>query len=121
MLKECLAAVRRVTVPVDMSSEQKSLLGIMSVRQLIYCLFGLVVLYSYVPLIFKIIPNIVVALIVALISTIPVLGFVYLFGFHRVAKYHMYFDMYLLIKFGYKYQIGVWRKGTVKPEWMEDG
>lgn len=112
--------VRRVTVPVDMSSEQKSLLGILSVRQLIYCLFGLVILYSYIPLIFKIIPNIAISLVVSFISAMPVLVFVYLFGFHKVSKYHMYFDMYLLIKYGYKYQIGVWRKGTVKPEWMED-
>jgi hypothetical protein len=112
--------MRRVTVPVDMSSEQKTILGIVSVRQLIYCLFGFTVLYAYVPTVFKLMSNLTLAVLVTIISTLPVIVFVYLFGFHKVSKYHMFFDMYLLVKLGYKYQIGVWRKGSVKPEWMEE-
>ncbi|PFA37987.1 PrgI family protein, partial [Bacillus cereus] len=45
--------MRKVTVPVDMTSEQKTLLGVLSKRQLIYLLGGGASLYLYVPFLWR--------------------------------------------------------------------
>ena len=42
--------MRKVEVPVDISSEQKSILGVISTRQLIYLLVGGLIIYSIIPL-----------------------------------------------------------------------
>ena len=41
--------MRREKVPVDMSSEQKNLMGVLSTRQAIYIGVGTLIVYSYVP------------------------------------------------------------------------
>ncbi|MBU7595921.1 PrgI family mobile element protein (plasmid) [Metabacillus halosaccharovorans] len=102
---------RKVTVPIDMSSEQKTILGLISKRQLIYLIVGGAILYAYLPVIFNLIPNIIVATIVSLISSFPVVIVVGILGFYKVSKYQLNFDFYLLLRFGQKTQIGIWRKG----------
>lgn len=102
---------RKVTVPIDMASEQKTILGIMSKRQLIYLIIGGAILYSYVPLLFNLIPSIIVATIISLIASMPVVIAIGILGFYKVSKYQINFDFYLMLRFGQKSQYGVWRKG----------
>ena len=45
--------MRTVEVPVDMSSEQKEILGIVTKRQLLYIAVGGVPLYAYIPFTYK--------------------------------------------------------------------
>lgn len=96
-----------------MSSEQKSILGILSKRQVLYLIVGVIILYSYIPWIFNVFShfNIAVAFIACIIASLPIVVTIYFLGFHKVAKKGLNFDHYLLIKMGYKNQIGVWRKG----------
>lgn len=117
--------MRKETVPIDMSSEQKTILGFISRRQLIYIIAGGVILYAYVPYVFTFFSNLsggiaslLMGLIASLISAIPVLGVVFIFGFLKKDKLHLNFDHYFLIKLGYKKQIGIWRKGRKASEWM---
>ncbi|WP_209124389.1 PrgI family mobile element protein [Alkalihalobacillus sp. BA299] len=113
--------MRKVTVPIDMSSEQKTLLGVLSKRQLIYLIAGGAVVYAYIPVIWNLTVgfNALFAIITCFISALPVAAVVAVLGFIRKSKYHMYFDRYLITKYGYKKQIGVWRKGRKPAKWME--
>lgn len=112
--------LRKVTVPIDMSSEQKTILGILSKRQLIYLIICGAVLYAYIPIVFNLFSsfNIIFGLIMAFISAIPIVILVLLLGFIKKQKLNMYYDQYLLIKFKYKTQIGIWRKGNDMKDWM---
>ena len=101
-----------------MASEQKSILGIISKRQLIYLFAGGALLYAYIPIVFQIIPNFVLGIIFSLISAIPTLVVVGVLGFLKKSKLHLNYDKYLLIKLGYKNQIGIWRKGEKPKDWM---
>jgi hypothetical protein len=102
--------MRKEVVPVDMSSEQKEIFGVVSKRQLIYLILGGSAIYSYVPKLFLLIGNWMAAIIICIVSTLPVVAAVLLFGFYRLEKYHMYLDKYLLIKLHYKTQLGNWSK-----------
>jgi hypothetical protein len=102
--------MRKEVVPVDMSSEQKEIFGVVSKRQLIYLILGGSAIYSYVPKLFPLIGNWMAAIIICIVSTLPVVAAVLLFGFYRLEKYHMYLDKYLLIKLQYKTQLGNWSK-----------
>ena len=110
--------MRRVTVPIDMSSQQKSILGIISQRQLIYLLGGGAVLYVIVPKVFSIMPHPIAGLITSFIVSIPVIVAVLMLGFVKKQKYHMYFDQYLLIKLQKEREKGNWRKGKHPKDWM---
>lgn len=112
--------MRKVTVPEDMSSEQKAILGVVSKRQVIYILIGGSIVYSYVPFVYRLFSNINIfaSLIACLISAVPMGLIVGLLGFYKKANRHMFFDKYLITKLGYKYQIGVWRKGSHVHDWM---
>ena len=101
-------------VPVDMASEQKELLGIISKRQLLYLGLGGALLYSYVPVVFKMLLGLGIppSIIGSLISALPVVGIVIFFGFMRVDKLNMNRDFYYYIKFTRKMQYGSWRKGN---------
>lgn len=112
--------MRKVTVPIDMASEQKTILGIISKRQLIYLIAGGAILYAYVPMVFNLFPNFILAFIFSVISTFPTIAAVVILGFFKKKKNHLNFDYYLLIKMGYKHQIGIWRKGTKPKDWMVD-
>ncbi|NRD81034.1 PrgI family protein [Bacillus sp. BRMEA1] len=100
----------KVTVPIDMASEQKTILGILSKRQLIYLVAGGGLIYWYVPFIFALIPNPVVGVIASVIGAAPVAAVVLILGFLRKEKFHMDYDKYLLTKLQYKTQLGNWRK-----------
>ncbi|MEK3993075.1 PrgI family mobile element protein [Robertmurraya sp. FSL R5-0851] len=110
--------MRKETVPIDMSSEQKTILGFISKRQLIYIVAGGALLYAYVPMVFKLFPNFIIGGVAALISAIPTLIVVFIFAFWKKQKLHLNFDQYIMIKISYKGQIGIWRKGSKPKDWM---
>lgn len=110
--------MRKETVPIDMSSEQKSILGFISQRQLIYIAAGGSLLYAYIPFVFKLFPSIIVGLIASLISALPTVAIVVVLAFFKKTKLHLNFDHYFLIKLRYKTQIGIWRKGKKAKDWM---
>ena len=110
--------MRKETVPIDMSSEQRTILGFISKRQLIYIVAGGVLLYAYIPIVFSLFPNFIVGGIAALISALPTIILFFIFAFWRKNKLHLNFDQYFMIKIGYKGQIGIWRKGSKPKDWM---
>lgn len=104
--------MRNVKVPIDMSSEQKEILGILSKRQLVYLVVGGIILYSYVPLVYKILSGAgwIVAGLSAITSAVPLLSIVFILGFLK-GKNDMPMDTYLWIRMKRKTQYGSWRKG----------
>ncbi|MCM3443611.1 MULTISPECIES: PrgI family protein [Metabacillus] len=102
--------MRKVKVPVDMASEQKVILGILSKRQMIYIAVGGGIAYWYVPIVFNLFPNVFMGSIASLISALPLAVIVFVLGFTRKEKYHLNFDRYLYIKLQYRSQQGNWRK-----------
>lgn len=105
--------MRSEKVPIDMTSEQKEILGLLSKRQLMYLVGGGLILYGYIPFIFKLLLGAgwVFASIGALISAVPTLGIILFLGFIKVNKFNMNRDFYYLIKLQKKTQYGSWRKG----------
>lgn len=107
--------MRVENVPIDMSSEQKEILGILSKRQLMYLAGGGIVLYTYVPFVFKFIYAIsgeaVAAIIITMFTAVPVLLIVGFFGFMKKQKFNMNNDYYYWISLQRKTQYGSWRKG----------
>ncbi|WP_395948276.1 PrgI family mobile element protein [Bacillus swezeyi] len=101
-----------------MSSEQKTILGVLSKRQLIYLIGGGALIYSYIPFVFNLFPNFFIALIACMGSALPVAALTCLLAFLKKESLHLNYDHYLLIKHQYKTQIGVWRKGKTPKEWM---
>ncbi|MEI2356266.1 PrgI family protein [Mesobacillus zeae] len=116
--KKKVLLMRKETVPIDMSSEQKTILGFISKRQLIYIIAGGAVLYALIPIVFGLFPSYIVGAIACVIVSMPILIFVFVFGFIQKTKLHLHFDHYFLIKLGYKNQIGIWRKGRNPKDWM---
>ena len=108
--------MRNEKVPIDMSSEQKEILGLFSKRQLAYVGGGGVILYSYIPFIFKLLSGAgwVVAGIGAMIAAMPIVAVVFLLGFIRVDKFNMNRDYYYWIRLQRRTQYGSWRKGSSK-------
>ena len=106
--------MRMSKVPVDMSSEQKEILGILSKRHLMYLGVGVALLYAYIPPLFKLLfpIGIVPAIIICMILAMPVVFVVIFFGFMKVEKLSMNRDYYYYIKFTKKMQYGSWRKGS---------
>ncbi|WP_078557234.1 PrgI family protein [Bacillus alkalicellulosilyticus] len=103
--------MRKVTVPIDMSSEQKSILGMISKRQLIYLIVGGAIIYAYMEPVYNLGPNFMISIIMCLVAAIPVATITALLAFVKMSKHNLHLDHYLIIKMGYKNQIGVWRKG----------
>ncbi|WP_163537256.1 PrgI family protein [Gracilibacillus sp. YIM 98692] len=103
---------KKVTVPIDMSSEQKTILGIMSPRQLIYLVAGAFTIYAYVPTVFQLAPHWIIGFFMSFFAGLPVATIILLLAFRKKQKYNLYYDHYLLIKLNYKNEIGVWRKGS---------
>lgn len=107
--------LRRAQVPVDMSSEQKNLQGVVSTRQAIYLIIGGSILYSYIPIVFNLVKSLffwLPAIFVSMAASLPVVLIVYYLGFGKVDKYSMNRDYYLFVKFQRKSQYGSWRKGS---------
>lgn len=105
--------MRKITVPIDMASEQKSIFSVLSIRQLIYIVATGQIVYQYVTLLWKILYhiNIIFALAACGISIIPAAVFVFVFAFYYKAKHFMYFDRYLLVRLARKNGYGKWRRG----------
>lgn len=102
---------KKVTVPIDMASEQKTILGVLSTRQLIYLAIGGSIIYAYVPIVFGFANHWMIGAIIALISALPTAAVSLLLAFGRKQKYDMFYDQFLLVKFKYNTQRGIWRKG----------
>ena len=102
--------MRKETVPIDMSSEQKTILGIVSKRQLIYIIVFGGIIYQLTSFMFSVFSNYIVAAIVSLICSIPFIVLAAVLGFFKKGKYHMYYDYYLLTRISRKSQYGKWRK-----------
>lgn len=101
-------------VPIDMTSEQKEILGVVSKRQLAYLVVGGLLIYSYIPVVYKITSLFggwMVGAICSLISAAPVALIVFILGFTKVSKFDMNRDYFYWIKFQRKTQYGSWRKG----------
>jgi len=101
-------------VPIDMSSEQKEILGILSKRQLTYLAVGGLILYSYVPVVFRLFSGVgwIIGALMALFAAAPTIAIVLFLGFTKVQKYNMNRDYYYYIRFQRKTQYGSWRKGN---------
>lgn len=74
---------RRAEVPIDMASEQKTILGFISIRQLIYLGAAGSIVYAYIPMVYKIFSSagVIVALIACVFSVIPTAIFVIVLAF----------------------------------------
>lgn len=107
--------MRNVKVPIDMSSEQKEILGLLSKRQLAYLAIGGIVMYSYIPIVYKLFSNLgtgwMAAAIMSLCAAVPTIAIIFFFGFVKVDKYNMHRDFYYWIKLQRRTQYGSWRKG----------
>lgn len=107
--------MRNEKVPIDMSSEQKDILGLLSKRQLGYIAVGGLILYWYVPLIYKLVASFgtgwMVAAVTALCSAAPTAAIIFFFGFVKVEKHNMNRDYYYWIMLQKRTQYGSWRKG----------
>lgn len=110
--------MRQVTVPIDMSSEQKTILGIISKRQMIYLIIGGAILYVIIPSVFQLFPNFIAGVIFSIITAIPIVAIIFILAFVKKHKHHLNYDHYLLIRFGMKKQMGNWRKGKYPKNWM---
>ncbi|KOO48174.1 PrgI family protein [Priestia koreensis] len=110
--------MRKVTVPVDMSSEQKTILGILSKRQLTYLAVAGVLIYFYGPFFYRMAPTFYLGVAFFVLSALPTAALTIMLAFVRKEKMGMYFDRYLLTKMGHKNEVGLWRKGTHAKEWM---
>ncbi|MFP7442614.1 MULTISPECIES: PrgI family mobile element protein [Bacillus] len=106
--------MRIAKVPIDMSSEQKEILGIVSKRQLAYIVVGVILLYSYVPIVYKFFSILgwLTGAIFGLVSAAPTVALVIFLGFTKVEKYNMNRDYYFYIRLQRKTQYGSWRKGN---------
>jgi len=93
-----------------MSSEQKVILGIVSIRQLIYVVIGGTIIYNLANFWFHIIFDWRVAAAISLITSIPFVAVFGLLGFLKKGNYHMYYDHYLLVRLSRKGQYGKWIK-----------
>ena len=106
--------MRIAKVPIDMTSEQKNLMGVVSTRQAIYLGIGSSILYAYVPPIFSFFYKLIgltPSLIISLIAASPIIAIVVYLGFFKVEKFNMSRDYYLFIKFQRHTNVGLWRKG----------
>lgn len=101
-------------VPIDMSSEQKEILGLLSKRQLVYLSVGGLIIYSYVPFVYQLFSGLswIVAALFAIFSAAPTVGLILFLAFAKVQKYNMNRDYYYYIRFQRRTQYGSWRKGN---------
>lgn len=106
--------MRKEKVPVDMSSEQREFLGLVSKREMAYLVIGGLLLYSYIPPVFNLFSGIgyLFAAILCIISAMPVALIVLLFGFVKEKRFNMNRDYYYWIKLQRRTQYGSWRKGS---------
>jgi len=105
--------MRQAKVPIDMSSEQKEILGLLSKRQLMYIAGGGLILYGYIPFVFKLLSSAgwIIGSIGSLFASAPILLVIFFLGFIKVDKLNMNRDYYYWIKLQRKTQYGSWRKG----------
>jgi xanthosine utilization system XapX-like protein len=108
--------MRQATIPDDMTSDVKNILGVISTRQLIYLIIGGSIIYSYIPVVFGLTSDFVMSVILCMISAAPVLLIVGVLGFLKNEKTNMFYDKYLQVLFFKKTQKGKWRKTIVKGE-----
>lgn len=105
--------MRIENVPIDMASEQREILGIVSKRQLVYVAVAGLLIYSYAPKVYSLFSVFgwIVGGLFAILSAVPIAAIAIFLGFFTVQKYNMNQDYYLYIRFQRKSQYGSWRKG----------
>jgi hypothetical protein len=121
-LKQERDHLRREIVPVDLVSEMKTILGIVSVRQLIYIAVGGVIAYNLIQIFNFPSLHIAIKLIIYTIMIIPIAALVGFFGFWFRADHDMYWDKYLLISLLYwlNHKNYIYRHGDDPPSWRMD-
>ncbi len=108
--------LRKEIVPVDLVSEQKIILGIVSMRQLFYVIVVGAIAYNLLGLIdVSGMELVIIAAIYTFILT-PFAAFVYFFAFWKMEKYDMYLDYFLFLMFVYWKEKGTlrYRHGSVE-------
>lgn len=78
--------MRQEKVPIDMASEQKDILGIISKRHGIYLAVGGLLIYSYAPKVYELFSSLrwIVAAIMTIISAAPVAALVFFLAFKKI-------------------------------------
>lgn len=107
--------MRVVRLEQDMISEQKNLLGFMSIRQGIYIGITVLILYSFIPPIyhfFSFFGGIVLGLFFAILFAIPVIVVSVFLGFTKHLLTGYYRDKYYLMMFLNRHEYGKWQGGT---------
>ena len=107
--------MRVVRLEQDMISEQKNLLGFMSIRQGIYIGITTLILYSFIPPIFKFFDffgGIFVGIVMVILFTIPVMAVSVFLGFTKQQLTGYYRDKYYVMMFLNRHELGKWQGGT---------
>jgi len=106
--------MRKAVVPEDMSSEQKSLFGIVSWRQMGYIGAGVYLAYQLLPSLVSLfygMPLPILLILVIIFGVVIPIGLFLPFAFIRISKYNMFLDKFIITKVVAKYEKGTWRKG----------
>ncbi len=104
-----------VRLELDMVSEQRSLLGFMSLRQGVYCFVGIIIIYNIIKYVFKIsslFMSLIPSLICSLVFALPIPIIIFYIAFTRHSHTGYYRDKNFILKFANKHEFGWWRKGT---------
>ena len=114
--------MRREIVPVDLVSEMKTILGLVSVRQLIYIAVGGIIAYNLMQIFSLPSLHIVAKVIIYAFMIAPIAALVGFFGFWFRADYDMYWDKYLMISLVYwlNHKKYIYRHGDESPKWRKD-
>lgn len=105
--------MRVETVPVDIVSEQKQILGYCSYRQALYVALFVIIYYNFCKLLdLGSLPIVLYVIIYAFVA-IPFAAACWALGFFHIKKHDMYFDYYALIwiKHQMLYKRRVYRHG----------
>lgn len=101
----------RVKVPINISSEQKEYLGVISKRQLYYWVGILAIGYLLLPKLYQIfLPyfGLMIAVMVSLVLTILIVSPLLLCAHWYRRREHMYFDKYMYYKILGRKELGIW-------------
>lgn len=99
----------------DMVSEQKHFFGFTSYRQAVYLLVGALVLYSFVPYVYKfgsMLGGIIAGVICGIFFSSIICFVIYYVAFTKHPLTNYYRDKHFYIVFNNRHEVGKWRKAT---------
>lgn len=115
--------MRKEIVPVDLVSEQKTILSLVSIRQLIYVSIGVVLIYQIVTFLYGFIEHMMLVAQAIIYITIcsPIVGVIYWLGFWYRDDHDMFWDKYLLIDWNYRknHTSYIYHHGDDIPKWRK--